>query len=263
MASRVVARGLRRGLQRAALGAAMLALGCSEPAGAAQPAVNLQSASVTDLPGPASRTRIDWHVGVHAMRMRHGAVLLDSAVLLKVYVYAYSGQPVDYTAILTANTQMIRPPAPVIASPGERRGIDAMIAFAKTHPRLLIRVGDIALDPYVAAAGYYPIDNRLFIGQAGYYFDNSPYHYVYAHPAAWRHLRCDDAAVRRSIDRAIAGYVHFRMDIDASVLGASGATRALRLRVDRVRLLDRAGRVLIDQRSQDAAPPDGGPRHAS
>lgn len=253
MTSSPVARGLRRSLHGAALGAAMLCTGLGDPVCAAQPAVNLQSASVTDLPGPPSRTRTDWQLGTQAIRMHHGAVLLDSAVLLKVYVYAYSGRPVDYTAILTADTQMIDPPAPLVATAGERRKLDAMIAFAKAHPRLLIRVGDIALDPFVAAGGYYPIDNRLFIRQAGYYFDNSPYHYGYVDPLAWRHLQCSDPVVRRSIDQAIARYVHFDMDIDATVQRATQDGQALQLRVERVRLLGRTGRVLIDQQAPTRA----------
>ena len=218
------------------------------PAGAADAAPNLQGASVTDLPGPPSAVASGDRSGLPAIRLKDGAVVLDSAVLLKVYVYAYSAQPVDDTAILTPNTQMIRPPAPVHATPGQAREIASMLGFARAHPRLLIRVDDIALDARVAQAGYYPIDNRLFIHDAGYYFDNSPYHYRYQAPEPFRHLHCDDPAVIREIDRSIAGYVHFDMDIACTVLGADAKSHALLLRVDEVRLRDALGNVLIDQK---------------
>lgn len=232
-----------------AVGAHAVALSAASAA-AAVPPVDLQSASNTDLPGAPSRVRIDQAIGVHAIKQRDGRVLLDNAVLLKTYVYAVSNQPLDDSAILTPNTEMIDPPKPVRATAGERKQIDAMIAFAKAHPRLRIDVDDIALDPYVAASGYYPIDNRLFIHGAGYYFDNSPYHFTYDHPEAFRHLRCADAAVRKTIDARIANYAHFHMAIFANVLGADAKTQTLHLRVEEVQLEDDLGNVLIDQKAQ-------------
>ena len=97
-------------LQLTVLGAALSALSLSavlridtlaqaaEPAAkpAAQAAstpatqINLESASLTDLPGSPSRVRIDQSLGVHAIKQRDGFVELDNAVLLKTYVYAYS-----------------------------------------------------------------------------------------------------------------------------------------------------------------------------
>jgi len=227
---------------------------CSAVAQAAEPAasaptVNLQNASNTDLPGAPSRVRIDQSLGVHAIKVRDGTVVLDSAVLLKTYVYAYSRQPLNYSGILTANTEMIDPPKPVQATAREQQQIDSMIAFAKAHPKLQIDVDDIALDSYVPAGKYYPIDNRLFIHGAGYYFDNSPYHYTYDHPEAFRHLQCTDAAAMKTINDAIANYVHFHMRIFATVLGADAKTQTLHLRVDEVQLKDDLGNVLIDQKA--------------
>lgn len=243
-------------LLRSALLAALLVLGmhagwcgASAPAATTATPVNLQSRSNTDLPGSPSRVRIDQSLGVHAIKLRDGMVVLDSAVLLKVYVAAYMRQPVDYSGILTANTEMIDPPQPVQPTARERQQIDAMIAFAKTHPKLLIRVDDIALDAYVPGDSAYLIDNRLFIHGAGYYFDNSPYHYSYDHSEAFRRLHCTDPAVRKTIDQAIASYTHFPMRIACTVLGVNTATRGLLLRVDSVQLDDALGNVLIDQKA--------------
>lgn len=244
----------------AALRAALLGLGlgmalccgtarAAEPAAASAPPVNLQSASITDLPGSPSRVRLDQSLGVHAIKLRDGAVVLDNAVLLKVYVDAYGKQPVNYTGILTANTEMIDPPAPVQATAREKQQIDAMIAFAKAHPKLLIQVDDIALDAYVPGGKFYPIDNRLFIHGAGYYFDNSPYHYSYDHPEAFRHLPCTDAATMKTINQAIDNYVHFHMNIACTILSGDAKTQGLLLRVDETQLKDALGNVLIDQKA--------------
>ncbi|MBN8775480.1 hypothetical protein [Thiomonas arsenitoxydans] len=222
----------------------------AKPASAPATQINLESASLTDLPGSPSRVRIDQSLGVHAIKQRDGFVELDNAVLLKTYVYAYSKQAVNYTGILTPNTEMIEPPAPVQASAKEKQQVDAMIAFDKAHPKLRIDVDDIALDAYVPQDKYYPIDNRLFIHGAGYYFDNSPYHYTYDHPEAFRHLACADAAVMKILDDAIANYQHFHMAIFATVLGGDAKTQGLLLRVDEVQLKDALGNVLIDQKTQ-------------
>ena len=239
-----------------AVGLGLLVAGFAQPTQAAtdvsDPAINLQSASHTDLPGSPSQVNTDQSLGVHAIKLRDGFVVLDNAVLLKTYVYAYSRQPQSDAAILTPNTEMIEPARPVIATAREKQQIDAMIAFDKAHPRLRIDVDDIALDPYVPGRKEYPIDNRLFIHDAGYYFDNSPYHYTYDHPEAFRHLSCTDAAVMKSIDASIASYVHFHLSIFATVIGADAQTQALRLRVDGVQLKDDLGSVLIDQKALSA-----------
>ncbi len=249
----------RRGPRRSRIAALALAAGLSgglpgalasgAPAGAP---LDLRGASLTDLPGPPSAAPFTQPLGLGAMALRDGAVVLDSPVLLKVYFTAYARQPVDGSAILTPNTQMIDPPAAVRPSSGQMRQLDAMVAFAASHPRVLIAVDDIALDAYVPSGKYYPIDNRLFIHGAGYYFDNSPYHYVFQHPRPFRHLHCRDAATLRALDQAIGDFRHFRMVISCTVLGADAATHALRLRVDQVRLLDADGRVLIRQLAHEA-----------
>lgn len=240
---------LRLFLGAALFGLSLAAARADQAAAASVPSINLQSASNTDLPGSPSRVRLDQGLGVHAIKQRDGFVLLDNAVLLKTYMTAWSKQPVNYSGILTANTEMIDPPQPVQPTARERQQIDAMIAFAKTHPKLLIRVDDIALDAYVPGDSAYLIDNRLFIHGAGYYFDNSPYHYSYDHSEAFRRLHCTDPAVRKTIDQAIASYTHFPMRIACTVLGVNTATRGLLLRVDSVQLDDALGNVLIDQKA--------------
>ena len=244
-----------RGPRRAWFAALGLAVGLScglSRAHAAGSPIDLRGASLTDLPGPPSAAPFTQPLGLGSMALHDGAVVLDSAVLLKVYFTAYARLPLDGSAILTPNTDMIDPLAPVRPSSAQSRQLEAMAAFAASHPRLLIVVDDIALDAYVPAGQYYPIDNRLFIHGAGYYFDNSPYHYVFQHPRPFRHLHCRDAATQRALDRSIEDFRHFRMVISCTVLGADAASHALRLRVDELRLLDAGGRVLIRQRADEA-----------
>lgn len=238
-----------RGLTAGGLGLFLLgSAAVITTAGAEQSSINLQSPSQTDTPGTTpSLPAVDQELGVKAMQVRNGAVVIDSAVLLKVYYYAFAKQPIDYSAILTGNTEMIDPPKPVEASANEKSQIDQMIAFAKSHPNIMIRVDDIALDPYVADGEYYPIDNRLFIHDVGYYFDNSPYHYVYQDPETFRHLHCTDPTAIKSINDSIANYVHFKMDIAGTVTGANARDKAVMITLRNVALKDALGNVLISQ----------------
>ncbi len=211
-------------------------------------AIDLRNPALTDTPGSTpSIAPTPSGLGIGAIKQYQGAVVLDSAILLKVYYYAFSKQPVDYSAILTANTEMIDPPKPVVPTAADKSALDAMITFARAHPNIVIRVDDIALDAYVADGGYYPLDNRLFIHGVGYYFDNSPYHYAYLHPEGFRHLHCTDAATRKTIDAAIANYVHYKMDIYATINGANVADKSLLVTVRNVALRDDIGNTLITQ----------------
>lgn len=232
----------------AAAGVALLLAAAGQAVAADASSVDLRNPALTDTPGTTpSIPTTPSGLGVGTIHQYRGAVVLDSAILLKVYYYAFSKQPVDYSAVLTANTEMIDPPKPVVADAAQKAQIDAMIAFAKAHPNLVIRIDDIALDPFVAAGGYYPLDNRLFIHGVGYYFDNSPFHYAYEHPEGFRHLHCADAATRKTIDDAITRYVHYKMDIFASVTGANAADKLVLMKVDNVALRDDLGQVLISQ----------------
>lgn len=211
-------------------------------------ATDQSTPGLADTPGPVSDVG-DAAAAVTDMEItiKDGRALLDSAVLLKIYYFAYAGVPVDYSAILTPNPENIDPPAPVQPTAEEKAAIDKLIGEARAHPKLVIEVGDIAFDPYDAAAGAYPLDNRLFIAKAGYYFDNSPYHYAYTNAAGFRMLKSTDEAVNATIDAAIMNFEHFRMHIFADITGAMADKSALELTLDHIDVIDASGATLIEQ----------------
>ncbi|OIQ84334.1 hypothetical protein GALL_338550 [mine drainage metagenome] len=153
-----------------------------------------------------------------------GAALLDSDVLLKIYVYAYGKRPVDYSAILTADTQAIDPPTPVQPTAAQKAAIDRLLQAARAHPKVLIRAHEIALFPYDAKAGGYVMQNRIFAKLAGkgYFFDNSPYHFVYVDFEPFSVWRTADPAKRQSIDTAIKDFEQFNLDIVGQVVASGG-----------------------------------------
>ncbi len=144
-----------------------------------------------------------------------GAAVLDSDVLLKIYVFAYSKQPIDYSAILTADTQAIDTPEPVQPTASQKQEIDRLLQAARAHPTVLIRAHEIALFPYDATAGGYKMQNRIFARLAGkgYFFDNSLYHFVYVNFEPFSVFRTSDPATRKAVDAAIAGFEQFSLDI--------------------------------------------------
>lgn len=210
-------------------------------------ATDQSTPGLADTPGEPSEVGHTKPVTEMEVQLQEGRALLDSAVLLKTYYYAYAGGPVDYSAILTPNTENIEPPAPAKPTDAEKAAIDKLIGEAKAHPELMIDVGDIALDAYDEASSAYPLDNRLFIANVGYYFDNSPYHYVYANPAGFRLLRCTDAATRTTLNEAIANYVHFRMRIAAHITGVDKDAHALTLTLDDIEFRTNKGETLLTQ----------------
>ena len=232
----------------AVVGLAVAALATLQ-ARAAATGTNQSIPGLADTPGskpsigPADRNPLK-----ATLKLEDGMALLDSDVLLKVYYYAYSGRAVDYSAILTENTEHIDPPKAVVPSAAQKQAIDRLIRAAKDHPDVLIKVNDIALDAYDKGKRAYPIDNRLFIQGVAYYFDNSPYRYVYLHPEPFRELHCADPKTMATLDAAIANYVHFSTDIVGHVSGADAQNKALVLALRKVVLKDGTGRVLIDQR---------------
>lgn len=229
--------------------ALLLALAGAPLAGLAQStptATDQSTAGLADTPGPVSEVgEATIPVTEMEVTVKDGRALLNSAVLLKIYYYAYAGVPVDYSAILTPNPENIDPPAPVQPSAEETAAIDELIGVAKAHPKLVIEVGDIALDPYETETASYPIDNRLFIANVGYYFDNSPYHYIYTNAAEFRNLKSEDPEINAEIDAAIANYQHFDMHIFADITGVEPENTALELTLDHVDLIDGEGKVLI------------------
>lgn len=240
---------------RAAAAASLLVLfGAQSLAVAAPSETNQSIPGLADTPGnKASLPPMEHALNGGVLRMKDGLALLDSAVLLKIYYYAYAKQPVDYTAVLTANTQNVEPPTPVVPTAAEKREIDQLVTAARAHPDLLIQVGEIGLSHYDAAHQGFPISNRLFIGGAKFYFDNSPYHYFFADPDAFRELRMADPNTVATLNKAIGDYTMFEMDIAVHVTGAATKDQALSMQVREVRLRDAIGDVLIRQ-TAGAAP---------
>src|SRR5487761_2012797 len=69
---------------------------------------------LADTPGSKSAVSpMDRSLNEGSLKLQNGLAVLDSAVLLKVYHYAYSGTPIDYSEILTENTENIVAPKPV------------------------------------------------------------------------------------------------------------------------------------------------------
>jgi hypothetical protein len=220
----------------------------SELALSAPSETNQSLPSLADTPGTKpSLPEMDRALNGGTLKIEQGLAVFDSDVLLKVYVYAYADQPVDYSAILTANTENIDPPEPVQPSAAQKQKIDQLILAAKAHPDVLIKVSDIALDAYDKTAQAYPIDNRLFIRGANYYFDNSPFHYFYTAPDSFRKLHCTDAKTMAILNSAITNYEHFSMDIIGHVSGTVAKDKAMKLDVRKVTLKDTVGRVLVTQ----------------
>ena len=173
---------------------------------------------------------IDQALNGGALKTVDGAALLDSDVLLKIYVFAYDKRPVDYSAILTADTQAIDPPQPVQPSAAQKAAIDRLLQAARAHPKVLIRAHEIALFPYDAKDGGYKMQNRIFAQLAGkgYFFDNSTYHFVYTDFAPFSVWRTADPAKRRAIDDAIKDFEQFNLDIVGQVVPGGADSIAIK-----------------------------------
>ena len=219
-----------------------------KPAVAAPSVTNQALPSLADTPGSTSSLpEMDRALHGGTLKLVNGRVLLDSDVMLKVYISAWSKKPLDPSRILTENTENIPPPRPVVPTPEQKAAIDRLVAAARAHPDVLIQVGDVAFEPYDRATRTYSMDNRLFLDGAHYYFDNSPYHFDYVlEPArSLQKIRCDDAKVRGTIDAAIANYEHFGMNIEGRVTASTGDT--LWIAPQRITLEDAVGGPLLSQ----------------
>lgn len=224
----------------------------TDPAQSAPSATNQALPSLADTPGDkSSLPNMDRALDAARARLRAPRVSLDSDVLLKIYVYAWSGRPVDYMAVLTENTDNIVPPPPVRPTDAQRREIDELVRQARQHPDVLIDATDVALEPFDPATGGYEMDNRLFQPGAKYYFDNSPFHFAYADAQSFLTLHAADARTRSTLTAAIANYEHFELAIEARVTGASGSELSIAPR--RVTLKDAVGGTVLTQEPGSSA----------
>jgi hypothetical protein len=206
--------------------------------------------SLADTPGPAT-SLAEPELRDTRLKFVGGEAVLDSAVVLKAYVQAWSGQPSDDSAILTPNTDDITPPPPVQPNAAQRAAIDRLLRAVRAHPNVLIRADDVALEPRAKGESDYAMDNRLFLDGAKYYFDNSPYHFIYRDAQPFVKLHCGDPRTAATIDAAIVGYRHFSMDIEGRVVGVSG--KGLEIQPRRITLRDGTGAVVLTQ-GGDAVP---------
>lgn len=211
----------------------------------ASPSANKQDMpGLADTPGSQNVAASKPLANVN-FRTENGMAVLDSAILLKVYYYAYAGVPVDYSAILTANTDNIVKPVPVQPTASDKAAIDGLIQQAKAHPDILIKADDIALDPYDRKAGSFEVVNRLFIDGGRFYFDNSPFHFTYSNPASYRTLPCRDAKTIAGINSTVANYGHFSMELEAHFLNPDTKNKSLTFELRKVLLNDELGNTLI------------------
>ncbi|MDD5405225.1 MAG: hypothetical protein PHZ14_11920 [Sulfuricella sp.] len=224
-----------------------IALTCAQ---AAPTGVNQNAPGLADTPGTRSSVSYSKPLSENSLKLQDGLAQIDSDMLLKVYFYAYSGTPVDYSAILTANTENIVPPKPAQPGNDQKKVIDRLIQNARAHPDILIKVDDIALDAYDMANQSFPIVNRLFIDGTHFYFDNSPYHYYYSDTAAFHTLHCADGKTIATINSAVANYEHFSMDIIGHVSHAVAREDALVIDLRKVVLKTALGDPLITQVKQ-------------
>jgi hypothetical protein len=232
------------------LGAALLICALAASPFAISPASAAPTGTMQDMPGLADvphsqRAVVSKPLEAVTFKTEGDEALLDSAVLLKSYYYAYSGTPIDYSAVLTANTDNIVPPTPVEPTASDKAAIDRLASQAKAHPDILIKADDIALDAYDRKSRSFEVVNRLFIDGGRFYFDNSPFHYTYSNPAGFRSLPCRDAKTIAAIDSAVENYQHFSMDISAHVSHADSKDKSLTFELRKVTLKDARGNTLI------------------
>jgi hypothetical protein len=240
------ASGLRRPrLSRTLLVCALAAAPFFAPAASAAPGVaNQAMPGLADTPG-SQNAAVSKPLAAITFKTESGKAVLDSGVLLKVYFYAYAGIPVDYSDVLTENTDNIVPPVPVKPSAADRAAIDRLVAQAKAHPDLLIKVDDIALNAYDKTSRSFEVVNRLFVDGGRFYFENSPFHYAYSNPAQYRTLPCTDTRTVAAIDSAVANYQHFSLAISAHVAQTNAKDKSLILALGAVTLKDELGSPLI------------------
>ncbi len=231
-----------------------IACACSAPCSALAEvtATNQNAPGLADTPGAKSAVLPpDRSLTEDSLKFQNGLALLNSALLLKVYFFAYSGLHVNYSEILTENTENIVIPEPVQATDAQKKVIDRLIQVAKAHPAVVIKVDDIVLDEYDKASQSYPIVNRLFVNYTKYYFDNSPYHYFYADAGKFRNLHCGQANTRTVINAALTNYEHFLINIEGNVSTVVAKDKALIINLHKVALMNSTGIVLITEVEPD------------
>jgi hypothetical protein len=176
-------------------------------------------------------------------------VTLEDADQLKAHYFVHAHVPVDYGEF----TRYPRNPDKVTAGQDgtPQAQADNAVSLAKASADVLLDLKDISLNNFDATAQAFPMDNRLFLGPLGYYFDDSPYHYFYANPKGLNPLPCADPAVARTIDDEVKAYRHFEMKVYGRVVGANAHDKSVAIRIVKIELLDDGGRLLFDRNAGD------------
>jgi hypothetical protein len=235
--------------------AVALAFLMGSTAGGVPTATDQRTRGLADTPGTkASVPSVEIALRNDYPRTEHGMVVLDSDVLLKTYYFAYSGGPIDGSAILTQNTENIVVPTPVRATRTQVQSLERLVKLAREHRRLLILATDVALDPYDPVSRSFSISNRLFTPGARYYFDNSAYHYVYRGAEAFHSFKVTDKVVLAAIEAAIGRYEHFSVEIVGRVADGAASESTLQLEVEQVTLKGADGEVLLTQPATTLSP---------
>lgn len=170
-----------------------------------------------------------------------GYVPLRSAFQLKAYYYAYAHAKVE-------DNEFVRYPGDTTGKAEGatlRQAVAAAVADARAHADVVLLLTPVALQRYDAARRAFPLDNRLFVPGMEYYFDVSPYHYVYGKTSLANAVPCADPRLAARIDAMVRNYRQFNMRVYGKVTAADAATKAVVIRVSEIQLFDDAHHLLL------------------
>ncbi len=171
-----------------------------------------------------------------------GFVPLDSADQLKAYYFVFTRTPADraeFTRYALNLGQAAVQAADDLA--------DKAVERAKADADIILDLKDVSLNNYDASKQAFPMDNRLFLGKLGYYFDDSPYHYFYTNPSNLNPLPCPDPAVARTIDERVNAYKLFEMKVYGRVTGADATDKSVAVKIAKIELFDDGGHLLFER----------------
>ena len=171
-----------------------------------------------------------------------GFVPLDSADQLKAYYFVFTRTPVDRAEF---TRYALNQGKAAVQAAGDLA--DKAVERARAGADVMFDLKDISLNNYDAAKQAFPMDNRLFLGKLGYYFDDSPYHYFYTNPSSLNPLPCPDPAIVRTIDDRVNAYKLFEMKVYGRVTGADATDKSVAVKIAKIELLDDGGHLLFER----------------
>ncbi|MEJ2346884.1 MAG: hypothetical protein P8076_16255 [Gammaproteobacteria bacterium] len=183
-----------------------------------------------------------------ALPLKAGYRTLGNAFRLKAYYYAYA-----HTPAVPAEFTRYRGDEKA-AGTGLSAKVAAAVHAARTHPGVVLELGEVALRQYDPERQAFPMDNRLFIQGMRYYFDVSPYHYVFADARGLNPLPCRDPATVAEIGRLVAAYRQFAMRVYGQVVSADPKQNAVVIRVQTVQVFGPGGHLLLERSGGEQEP---------